>query len=102
MVSEKLEKRKSEHSPDSRYDDVDQQNVAALPPQMEECIQQGKKQDEAAGGKAIFSRLGDLPEWNVPGVGLLHGKALNNAIAWTSCLAFLMFGYVSQIIARYV
>lgn len=40
----------------------------------------------------IFQKLGNLPEWNVPRYGQLHGKALNNGIAWASCLAFLMFG----------
>jgi hypothetical protein len=44
--------------------------------------------------KGTFSKLGDLPEWNVPGKsGRLRGKALNTSISWVSCLAFLMFGY---------
>jgi hypothetical protein len=61
--------------------------------------QQRIEQERAAAGRpegvwGVFSRLGDLPEWNVPGKkSRLRGKALNTAISWVSCLAFLMFGY---------
>ncbi|KAF3031566.1 hypothetical protein E8E12_002147 [Didymella heteroderae] len=54
-------------------------------------------QEKAAGRKGglpgMFQKFDILPEWNVPGCGQLRGKALNNGIAWASCLAFLMFGY---------
>lgn len=89
--SEKENKKRSEHSPDSRIDDVNVQRPPILPPQ--ESIEQQKKQDRPSGILGIFSKLGNLPEWNVHGCGQLHGKALDRAISWCSCLAFLMFGY---------
>jgi hypothetical protein len=61
--------------------------------------QQRTEQESAAEGRpegvwGASSRLGELPEWNVPGKkNRLSGKALNTAISWVSCLAFLMFGY---------
>jgi hypothetical protein len=61
--------------------------------------QQRIEQERAAVGQpeevsGAFSQLGELPEWNIPGQrSRLSGKALNTAISWVSCLAFLMFGY---------
>ncbi|KAJ8116045.1 hypothetical protein OPT61_g2450 [Boeremia exigua] len=49
--------------------------------------------DSKGGLLGTFQKMGNLPEWNVPGFGRLRGKALNNGIAWASWLAFLMFGY---------
>lgn len=40
-----------------------------------------------------FSKLGNLPEWNIPGKGELRGNALNTSISWLASMAFLMFGY---------
>jgi hypothetical protein len=57
-------------------------------------IEQEKAASRPTGIWGTFSKLGDLPEWNVPGKsGRLRGKALNTSISWVSCLAFLMFGY---------
>jgi hypothetical protein len=60
--------------------------------QHEEGVAQEKAADRRGGLAGMFQKLGNLPEWNVPGHGQLRGKALNNGIAWASCLAFLMFG----------
>lgn len=88
----KSEEKRSEHSPDSRYDVHSTQQQ--LPPQPPlDLIEQQKARDQPTGIMGTFSALGNLPEWNVPGKGQLHGAALNNAIAWCSCFAFLMFGY---------
>jgi hypothetical protein len=47
----------------------------------------------------IFSKLGKLPEWNVPGVGLLWDELLHTAIACCSCLASRMFGHDHGVIS---
>lgn len=59
-------------------------------------IAQEKAADRKTGLTGTFQKLGNLPEWKVPGCGQLRGKALNDGIAWTSCLAFLMFGMSSN------
>lgn len=87
------EKKRSDHSPDSRHDVVTANNPTLPQAGLETTIEQEKADDRRGGVLGIFSKLGNLPEWNVPGRGQLHGKALNTAIAWCSCLAFLMFGY---------
>jgi hypothetical protein len=86
------EKKRSEHSPDSRYDHVDVNNTINAQPDDQHRTEQVPA-DKHSGILSVFSKLGNLPEWNVPGIGLLQGKLLNTAIAWCSCLAFLMFGY---------
>ncbi|KAL6709898.1 hypothetical protein ACN47E_000683 [Coniothyrium glycines] len=89
--TEKPSDKRSDHSSDSRNEDVNAQQHPILPPQ--ESIDRQQSQTQPSGTLGAFSRLGNLPEWGVPGYGQLHGKALNNAISWCSCLAFLMFGY---------
>ncbi|KAH6629147.1 hypothetical protein C7974DRAFT_310842 [Boeremia exigua] len=59
----------------------------------EERVAREKASGRKGGITGMFQGLGDLPEWDVPGLGRLRGKALNNGIAWASWLAFLMFGY---------
>jgi len=93
MNSDHAEKKRSELSSDSRYDDVQHDTAVAPPQDLQHAIEQEKAADRPTGIRAIFSKLGDLPEWNVPGHGQLQGKALNTTIACCSCLAFLMFGY---------
>jgi hypothetical protein len=89
MGSEKTDEKRSEHSPDTRIDNLHYEN----PSSSQDAIQRQKAASQPSGVLGIFSKLGNLPEWHVPGAGLLQGKALNTAIAWCSCLAFLMFGY---------
>lgn len=90
MDSKTSSEKRSEQSPDTRIDDVDYYPSRTSP---HNSIEQEKSENGPTGVLGAFSRLGNLPEWDVPGHGLLQGKALNNAIAWCSCLAFLMFGY---------
>jgi hypothetical protein len=90
MDPDKSNEKRVEHSPDTRIDNVDNRQSHASP---QNSIEQEKAADRPTGALGVLSKLGSLPEWNVPGYGLLQGKALNNAIAWCSCLAFLMFGY---------
>jgi hypothetical protein len=89
MDSEKVDEKRSERSPDTRIDNLNYENSSS----SQTVIEQQKAASQPSGVLGIFSKLGNLPEWHVPGVGLLQGKALNNSIAWCSCLAFLMFGY---------
>lgn len=93
MDPSKEEKKHAEHSPDSHYDDVDHNSGMSSHQNMSRAVEAEKAADRPSGVLDMFSKLGNLPEWDVPGVGLLQGKLLNTAIAWTSCLAFLMFGY---------
>jgi len=90
MGSEKMDEKRSEHSPDTRIDNINYDNPSSS---SQHAIEQQKAASQPSGVLGIFSKLGNLPEWHVPGAGLLQGKALNTAIAWCSCLAFLMFGY---------
>ncbi|KNG50778.1 sugar transporter-like protein [Stemphylium lycopersici] len=90
MDSDKSIEKRSEHSPDTRIDNVNYHQSHASP---QNSIEKEKAADRRTGILGAFSKLGNLPEWEVPGYGLLQGKALNNSIAWCSCLAFLMFGY---------
>jgi hypothetical protein len=87
--SDKLQDERHENMLLSRNDAM--YNVPAA--HHDERIAQEKAADRKGGMLGMFSKLGNLPEWNVPGYGQLRGKALNNSIAWASCLAFLMFGY---------
>jgi len=87
MDTSPVEKKRSDHSPDSRDDQIE----AINPPLHHRQIPNAPT--PPSGVLGIFSKLGNLPEWPVPGTGLLSGKLLNTAIAWCSCLAFLMFGY---------
>jgi hypothetical protein len=89
MDPSKEEKKHTEHSPDSRYDDVDTRNTVNPHVNGDRKVEP----DRPFGVLGFFSRMGNIPEWDVPGVGQLQGKLLNTAIAWCSCLAFLMFGY---------
>lgn len=94
--SEKSEKTQDEHfenTPFSRNDALYDSPAA----NHEERIAQEKHADRKTGAAGIFQKLGNLPEWPVPGLGQLRGKALNNGIAWTSWLAFLMFGSYSSL-----
>lgn len=93
MDSDHAEKKRSEHSPDSKYDHVHPNDTVTQPQDVQHVIEHEKAAARPSGVRGIFSKLGDLPEWNVPGHGQLQGKALNTAIACCSCLAFLMFGY---------
>ena len=88
MDPEKIDEKRSEHSPDTRIDNLNYENSSS-----QAAIEQQKSASQPSGILGTFSKLGNLPEWHVPGFGLLQGKALNNAISWCSCLAFLMFGY---------
>lgn len=81
----------SEHLPDPRLDNTSPQQPLSLP--SDDAIDRQKATSPPSGFLRSFSKLGNLPEWNVPWYGQLQCKALNNAIAWCSCLAFLMFGY---------
>lgn len=58
----------------------------------EERIQHERQQNAVTGKWAIFSKLGNLPEWKVRG-SLLRGKALNWSIGFVASCGFLMFGY---------
>ena len=89
MGSEKMDEKRSEHSPDARIDNINYGNSSS----SQDAIEQQKAASQPSGVLGFFSKLGNLPEWHVPGIGLLQGKTLNTAIAWCSCLAFLMFGY---------
>lgn len=92
MDSTKANEKRTEHVPDSHYHNLNHsQQSPDIPAQQK--IEQQKEAHRPSGVLGKLSALGNLPEWNVPGRGQLHGKALNNAIAWCSCLAFLMFGY---------
>lgn len=83
-----LQDERLENIPYSRHNTL--YNTPAA--QHEERVAQEKTINRKAGLAGIFGKLGNLPEWNVPGRGQLCGKALNNGIAWASCLAFLKFG----------
>ena len=85
------EKKRPERSPDSRIDNLTTHQPLPTPP--DDAIELKHTTTRPSGILGTFSKLGNLPEWHVPGRGQLHGKALNSAIAWCSCLAFLMFGY---------
>ncbi|RYO71857.1 Sugar transporter [Alternaria arborescens] len=89
MDPEKMDEKCLEHSPDTRVDNLNYENSSS----SQAAIEQQKSASQPSGILGTFSKLGNLPEWHVPGFGLLQGKALNNAISWCSCLAFLMFGY---------
>lgn len=91
--SDNLQDEHFENSPISRDDAIHDAPAA----HHEERIAQEKAADSKGGVKGVFQKLGNLPEWNVPGCGQLRGKALNNGIAWASCLAFLMFGASSNL-----
>lgn len=93
MDSPKDEKKHAEHSSDSQYDDVGHSSGMSSHQDTTQAVEQEKATESPSGVLGKFSILGNLPEWDVPGIGLLQGKLLNSAIAWTSCLAFLMFGY---------
>lgn len=89
--SEKSDKLQDEHFENSSVlRDVAIHDAPAA--HHEERIAQEKAAESKGGAKGIFQKLGNLPEWKVPGYGQLRGKALNTGIAWASCLAFLMFG----------
>jgi hypothetical protein len=85
--SEHSEKKRSEHSKDSRDDQIEAVNSLPYRKQSHDAS------TPPSGVVGVFSTIGNLPEWPVPGIGLLSGKLLNTAIAWYSSLAFLMFGY---------
>jgi hypothetical protein len=87
MASEKRTEKDYEPSPE-RNDGDHQQYV---PPTVPDDSTEQK--DKPSGIIGLFSKLGDLPEWSVPGIGQLQGAALNWGIAACSCTAFLMFGY---------
>lgn len=91
-TSEQSDKLHTECHEDTSFSRND---AAYSPPAAhhEEQIAQEKADNRKGGMLGVFQKLGNLPEWNCPGYGQLRGKALNNAIAWASCLAFLMFGY---------
>lgn len=90
--SEKSDKLQDERREDASFwrNDAMHNTPAA---DHEKSIARKKAADRKGGMLGMFQKLGNLPEWNVPGYGQLRGKALNSAIAWASCLAFLMFGY---------
>lgn len=87
-----LQDERLENTPFSRNDALYDTTVA----HHEERFAQDKAADRKGGIAGMFQKLGNLPEWNVPGYGQLRGKALNDGIAWASCLAFLMFGKTSN------
>ncbi|KAJ4984323.1 hypothetical protein SVAN01_10164 [Stagonosporopsis vannaccii] len=87
--SEKTQDEQYENAAFSRNDAIYDTPAA----HHEERIAQEKAADRKSGTAGVFQKLGNLPEWKVPGFGRLRGKALNNGIAWASWLAFLMFGY---------
>lgn len=87
---------KSEKTQDEQYENAAFSGNEALyntpAAYHEERIAEEKVADRKGGIAGVFQKLGNLPEWKVPGFGRLRGKALNNGIAWASWLAFLMFG----------
>ncbi|KAJ4358805.1 hypothetical protein N0V95_002727 [Ascochyta clinopodiicola] len=87
--SDKFQDERHENTLFSRNDGPYDSPVA----HHEQHVAQEKAVDRKGGVLGKFQRLGNLPEWDVPGYGQLRGKTLNNTIAWASCLAFLMFGY---------
>lgn len=91
-TSGKSDKLQDEHNEDTKLsrNDALYNSPAA---NHEESITQEKAAARKGGISKVFSKLGNLPEWSIPGHGQLRGEALNNSIAWASCLAFLMFGY---------
>lgn len=91
--SDKLQDEQLEDTLFSRNDTV----YDAPGARREKKILQEKAANKKGGVAGIFQKLGNLPEWDVPGYGQLRGKALNTGIAWASCLAFLMFGVLPKV-----
>jgi hypothetical protein len=87
-TSEKSDKLQNEHHEDTSFSRNDALNNTPAAHHEEQIVQE-KAANREGGMLGMFQKLGDLPEWNVPGYGQLRGKALNNSIAWASCLAFL-------------